>query len=131
MMERESPQVSRGVFLVWNIPFNALDSGLRDFLFGPLKSAQFRLQLDFPKLRPTGRTRSGAGRTRCVLSWKISASAVETSVVGRILCGSHRIDYGPYESRSDPVFSPFFLQNHKQSIAVPHFFEIRVKSPHL
>ena len=97
---RESPQVSRGVFLLWKIPFNALDSGLRDFLFGPLKSAQFRFQLDFPKLRPTG-------RTRCVLSWRISSSAVETSVVGRILCGSHRIAYGPYESRSDPVFRPF------------------------
>jgi len=41
-MERESHQVSRGLFLVWNISFNALDSGFRDFLFGPMKSAQFR-----------------------------------------------------------------------------------------
>jgi len=73
MMERESPQVSRGVFLLWNISFNALDSGLRDFLFGPLEISTIEIQLDFPDLRPTGRTRSGAGRTSCVLSWRISA----------------------------------------------------------
>ena len=104
MMRGESPQASRGVFLLWNISFNALDSGLRDFLFGPLEISSIQIPAGFPEIAPYGSHQIWCGSHQLC---SVLENQRLTSVAGRILCGSHRMAYGPYENLSDPVFRPF------------------------